>query len=130
MVRFVFGVCVRLCQSLFAKTPLCISLRSVSPHGYHRRCFVGKRRLEQAISTFRGQPKGRDAKFAVSWKPYQLNPAAPQDDPGKNKSEVYAAKFGKERVEQMIPRMTETFKEIGEVRDAFPEPFSTKYVVS
>lgn len=46
-------------------------------------CYVGKRRLEAAISAFKGRPEGKDVDFNITWKPFQLNPDAPQDDPGK-----------------------------------------------
>lgn len=62
-------------------------------------CFVGKRRLEKAMSTFAGQ-----LDFEVRWHPFQLDPTAPVE--GRNKMEMYYEKFGKARVEQIMPMMT------------------------
>jgi predicted DsbA family dithiol-disulfide isomerase len=42
----------------------------------------------------------------VTWHPFQLNPALPQDDPGRNKLAYYKEKFGDVRTQQMVPRMT------------------------
>jgi predicted DsbA family dithiol-disulfide isomerase len=41
-------------------------------------CYVGKSRLERAISSFQGKPEGKDILFNVNWHPYQLNPNLPQ----------------------------------------------------
>jgi predicted DsbA family dithiol-disulfide isomerase len=70
-------------------------------------CYIGKRRLEAAMRKFEGQKQ-----FEVRWHPFQLNPQA---DPkkGVNKMEMYKQKFGEERVEQMVPAMTETFAKEG-----------------
>lgn len=42
----------------------------------------------------------------VTWHPFQLNPALPQDDSGRNKLAYYKEKFGDARTQQMLPRMT------------------------
>ncbi|GLC45550.1 hypothetical protein PLESTB_001205300 [Pleodorina starrii] len=69
-------------------------------------CYIGKRRLERAMSPFAGR-----AEFTVRWLPYQLNPDAPKE--GRNKLEYYNEKFGAARVAQMVPAMTRTYAEEG-----------------
>lgn len=69
-------------------------------------CFIGKRRLETAIKKFQGQKS-----FEVRWHPFFLNPDAPKE--GVNKMEMYCQKFGEQRVQQMVPMMTETFAKEG-----------------
>jgi predicted DsbA family dithiol-disulfide isomerase len=69
---------------------------------------VGKRRLEKAISSF--NTTNPDVLFKVQWLPYQLDPTRTDT---VNKLEHYRKKFGKERVETMIPQMTITAKEEG-----------------
>ena len=49
--------------------------------------------------------------FSVVWAPFQLNPHAPEES--VDKRDVYIRKFGKERVERMIPYMEETGKKEG-----------------
>jgi len=66
-------------------------------------CYIGKRRLEKAISLF----SGRNVDFEISWRPFQLNPNASEE--GVDKMNYYEMKFGKERTERMIPYM----KQIG-----------------
>lgn len=48
-------------------------------------CYVGKRRLEQALASI-----GRDAH--VRWRPFQLNPTMPKD--GMDRTAYLEAKFG------------------------------------
>mmetsp|Transcript_69335 Transcript_69335/g.181698 ORF Transcript_69335/g.181698 Transcript_69335/m.181698 type:complete len:183 (+) Transcript_69335:188-736(+) len=52
------------------------------------------------------------ADFVVRWHPFQLNPKAAKGE-GVNKMNMYTEKFGKERVEQMLPRMLETGRKDG-----------------
>jgi predicted DsbA family dithiol-disulfide isomerase len=49
-------------------------------------CYIGKRRLEQAIAAF-----GRE-QVRVRWHPFQLNPHMPKE--GTNRKEYRTAKFG------------------------------------
>jgi len=49
-------------------------------------CYVGKRRLEQAIALL-GNPS-----IEVEWKPFQLNPTMPRE--GMNRREYRTRKFG------------------------------------
>ncbi|GFR51315.1 hypothetical protein Agub_g13680 [Astrephomene gubernaculifera] len=69
-------------------------------------CYVGKRRLERAMSRLADR-----AEFTVRWLPYQLNPNAPRE--GLVKLDYYNQKFGAARVAQMMPAMTKTFAEEG-----------------
>ena len=80
-----------------------------------------------------------DVSFEIKWKPFRLNPDLPQDDPGKcahvlgmlvcsgttyhaltqtdranralyrDKMQAYIEKFGKQRVQMMLPRMEVKF---------------------
>ena len=64
------------------------------------RCYIGKRYLEDAISK---APAGLDIK--VRWRPFLLNPDASAT--GVNKKQMYYEKFGEDRVNQMVPMMTQ-----------------------
>ena len=60
-------------------------------------CFVGKRRLEKAISAF-------EADVDVHWLPYQLNPTMPKE--GISRREYRIRKFGSwERSQELDARM-------------------------
>lgn len=50
-------------------------------------CYIGKRRLEQAIAAYQGQHE-----IEVSWHPYQLNPTMPKA--GISRREYRSRKFG------------------------------------
>ncbi|KAL3149651.1 hypothetical protein ABBQ38_013483 [Trebouxia sp. C0009 RCD-2024] len=69
-------------------------------------CFIGKRRLETAIKKFQGHKS-----FEVRWHPFFLNPDASKE--GVNKLEMYKQKFGEQRVQQMVPMLTQTFAKEG-----------------
>jgi predicted DsbA family dithiol-disulfide isomerase len=49
-------------------------------------CFIGKRRLEQALA------QRPDMEFDVRWRPYQLDPGVPKE--GMDRKEYYRLKFG------------------------------------
>ena len=68
---------------------------------------MGKRRLEDAIA--KAKIALPHVEFDVNWRPFQLNPSAPTGR-GVDKQEMYIQKFGRERVEAMIPRMLATGK--------------------
>jgi predicted DsbA family dithiol-disulfide isomerase len=55
-------------------------------------CFVGKRRLEQALALIRGRHPRRTAETQVVWKPFELNPGLPRD--GMDRAAYRRAKFG------------------------------------
>ena len=52
-------------------------------------------------------PQLKDVNFNVIWRPFQLNAAAPKGK-GVNKMEMYIEKFGKSRMDAMLPQMKET----------------------
>ena len=96
-------------------------------------CMVGRKRLQTAMDNY--QKQHGDVSFEIKWKPFRLNPDLPQDDPGKyalgcactstlapthhvlsqadmadralyrDKMQAYIEKFGKQRVQMMLPRM-------------------------
>lgn len=56
-------------------------------------CFVGKRRLEQALALLRhGSPAGAGIDVRVTWKPFELNPGLPRE--GIDRAAYRRAKFG------------------------------------
>ncbi|KAI8877827.1 thioredoxin-like protein [Backusella circina FSU 941] len=66
-------------------------------------CFIGKRRLETAIKTFKETHP--DVTFEIEYLPYQLDPSIKAP---KNKLESYMRKYGEEQTTQhMIPKMTQ-----------------------
>ena len=50
--------------------------------------------------------------FSIRWRPFFLDPRLPGGE-GHDKMAHYKAKFGAERVAQMMPRMVQTFKDEG-----------------
>jgi len=68
---------------------------------------VGKRRLEQALANHESTI---DAE--IKWRPFQLDASLPKGT-GYNKMEMYAQKFGADRIRSMIPYMQKVGKEIG-----------------
>ena len=70
-------------------------------------CYVGKKRLEQAIAAVAG-----DVQVAVTYRPYQLNPDMP--DEGLDHKEYLTAKFGsREAVDAAHDRLRELGREDG-----------------
>ncbi len=66
-------------------------------------CYVGKRRLEQALS------QRPEIPVEINWRPFQLNPEMPKE--GRDRQEHYLDKFGtKERVKEL----TTTIEQVGE----------------
>jgi len=61
-------------------------------------CFIGKRRLEQALAQLPS-----DVKTTVVHSPFYLDPSMPEQ--GVSKMERYKAKFGADRVDTMIEQM-------------------------
>ncbi len=69
-------------------------------------CYVGKRRLEQALKEWKG------AEVEVHWHPYQLDPNMPKD--GFTRDEYLVNKFGSiEKVRAMTDHLTTVGKEVG-----------------
>lgn len=57
-------------------------------------CYVGKRRLEQALKTWDGVPVN------IRWRPFQLNPTMPRN--GMDRRQYLDAKFGSPAAAQVI----------------------------
>ncbi|MCJ1469500.1 hypothetical protein MMC07_008133 [Pseudocyphellaria aurata] len=59
-------------------------------------CYIGKKKLDRAISLYRSLHPASDAQqadsFTITWYPFYLNPSAPT--PGVDKRSFYASKFG------------------------------------
>lgn len=71
-------------------------------------CYIGKRRLEKAIKTWKATNNGGEVQ--VTWHPYQLNPQASKE--GVNKLDFYKEKFGA-RADSLVSTMTDTFAKEG-----------------
>ncbi|KAJ3232644.1 hypothetical protein HDU78_006954 [Chytriomyces hyalinus] len=63
-------------------------------------CYVGKKRFERAVTSFKLRPGFEDVEFKLTYQPFQLNPA--QSKEGEDKIKMYERKFGKARYEQMM----------------------------
>ncbi|KAG0019852.1 Heat shock 70 kDa protein 12A [Entomortierella chlamydospora] len=74
-------------------------------------CYVGKRRMEKAINSFKSKPENEDVQFEVNWLPYQLDPAASKTPIPK--MTLYAQKFGATRAPLMRDRMIQVGQEEG-----------------
>jgi predicted DsbA family dithiol-disulfide isomerase len=69
-------------------------------------CYVGKRRLENAIAQWEGTP------IEIEWHPYQLDPNMPTE--GLTRDTYLGNKFGDvERAKQMTDHLTNVGKEVG-----------------
>ena len=69
-------------------------------------CYVGKRRLEQALEQWDGAP------IEIEWHPYQLDPSMPSQ--GQTRDEYLGKKFGDlEKVKEMTNHLTTVGKEVG-----------------
>ena len=69
-------------------------------------CYVGKRRLETALSG-----PGMPAAVELSWRPFELNPDMPAE--GMERSAYRARKFGAARSAELDAAMAETGREVG-----------------
>ncbi len=70
-------------------------------------CYVGKRRLEQALTKLSGQYH-----FELEYHPFELNPDMPPE--GKNQAEYLGKKFGSEsRYQEIISHMTQVAAQEG-----------------
>ncbi len=67
-------------------------------------CFIGKRRFETALSRLRD--RGIDVQVDYTFRPFQLDPTAPNDSPTPAK-DAYAKKFGgPERATEILDHVT------------------------
>ena len=73
-------------------------------------CYVGKRRFEKALSKF-----SQRAAVQVTWRAFELNPSAPNEEPEGNYSERLAKKYrtSTSDAEAMIARLTDIAKTEG-----------------
>jgi predicted DsbA family dithiol-disulfide isomerase len=67
-------------------------------------CYIGKRRLEQALG------RVPDAAIGVRWRPYQLNPHIPET--GMARDEYVRAKFG-DRADEVYARVAQVGRSTG-----------------
>jgi predicted DsbA family dithiol-disulfide isomerase len=75
-------------------------------------CYVGKRRLEAALSD-----PGMPAAVDLAWRPFELNPDMPAE--GIERRVYRARKFGEARSAELDAAMAETGREVG-IAFAFP----------
>jgi predicted DsbA family dithiol-disulfide isomerase len=75
-------------------------------------CYVGKRRLEAALSD-----PGMPAAAELAWRPFELNPDMPAE--GIERRVYRARKFGEARSAELDAAMAETGREVG-IAFAFP----------
>jgi predicted DsbA family dithiol-disulfide isomerase len=73
-------------------------------------CYVGKRRLEAALSD-PGMPPGIPKDLRFSWRPFELNPDMPPE--GIERKAYRARKFGEARSAELDRKMLETGAELG-----------------
>ena len=71
-------------------------------------CFVGKRRLEDAIA--KAKIALPHVEFDVNWRPFQLNPSAPTGR-GVDKQEMYIQKFEAKVNRASFPNLNKTESE-------------------
>ena len=76
-----------------------------------RRCYVGKKRLEQGIAAYKANNSSANDNFDVSWFPFYLNPDSSKQ--GVDKAQMYISKFGPERTQMMQERLSSIGKEVG-----------------
>jgi len=74
-------------------------------------CYVGKKKLDKAIKTYKELHPNSNDEFSTTWMPFYLNPGAPKV--GVDKRAHYKAKFGEERTEMMFERLAQVGKECG-----------------
>ncbi|KAF2703188.1 thioredoxin-like protein [Pleomassaria siparia CBS 279.74] len=67
-------------------------------------CYLGKKRLEKAISAYKAKHPGSDDTFTTTWYPFYLNPHATRMD----KMDMYSNKFGEARTRIIQANMTQT----------------------
>lgn len=70
-------------------------------------CYIGKRRLEKAIESLKGE-----FELVINYLPFELNPSMPKE--GKNQKEYLTTKFGgEERYKQLTENVTYVAAEEG-----------------
>lgn len=71
-------------------------------------CFIGKRRLEEALRRRAADPQA--GTVSVRWRPFQLNPDLPET--GMARADYVARKFG-DRAGQIYARVSDVGKSVG-----------------
>ncbi|TVY22865.1 hypothetical protein LHYA1_G008689 [Lachnellula hyalina] len=74
-------------------------------------CYVGKQKLEKAISAYKTQHPDSNDTFSTTWMPFYLNPGAPKV--GVDKTAYYRNKFGDDRTEMIFGRLSQVGKDTG-----------------
>lgn len=74
-------------------------------------CYVGKKKLEAGISTYKRLHPNTHDTFSTTWLPFYLNPHAPKT--GIDKRAYYAQKFGAERTTAIFERLAAVGKDVG-----------------
>jgi len=73
-------------------------------------CYVGKKRMESAIATWREKHPGNQDTFTTTWFPFYLNPGAPKQ--GIEKQAYFQQRFGPERTVMMQSRLSAIGKSV------------------
>ncbi|KAL8695922.1 MAG: hypothetical protein Q9224_003074 [Gallowayella concinna] len=74
-------------------------------------CYVGKNKLDRAISLYRSSHPNSTDTFSTTWYPFYLNPDAPKT--GVDKRQYYMSKFGPERTPMIFDRLASAGKPVG-----------------
>ena len=74
-------------------------------------CYVGKQKLENAISTYKSAHPATTDTFSTTWYPFYLNPDA--SSTGIDKRQYYTSKFGPERTPIIFDQLSSVGKSVG-----------------
>lgn len=74
-------------------------------------CYVGKKKLEQAIAEYQTRHPGSSDTFSTTWKAFYLNPTAPKT--GVDKVSHYNEKFGPDNAAMMLNRISKVGNDVG-----------------
>ncbi|RFU28836.1 hypothetical protein B7463_g7502, partial [Scytalidium lignicola] len=74
-------------------------------------CYIGKKKLDKAISAYQQSHPGSEDTFSISWLPFYLNPGAPKI--GVDKGSYFVAKFGEGRTQMIFERLRQQGEETG-----------------
>lgn len=74
-------------------------------------CYVGKRRIEAGIASYKAAHPNSDDTFNISWHPYYLDPNSPTT--GEVKADRYRRKFGDAKFAQIQDMLGAVGKDVG-----------------
>ncbi|KAG4443831.1 hypothetical protein IFR05_000731 [Cadophora sp. M221] len=74
-------------------------------------CYVGKKKLDAAITAYKQLHPDSNDTFSTTWMPFYLNPGAPKL--GVDKVAYYRTKFGEERTAMMFERLAQIGNDTG-----------------